>query len=209
MAQTGASDVKKLLDAEAGVFDRMKGRPPEGGQESAPGPRAQYRSLKKFGADNKIETSTPNPAALPQVPREPAGAATRSLQSRTVVIPEAAPGAEAPGVTEVHRFDYELGRSFTTVIDSATGKALSIEESAETVAPLSSLERARALSLARAANGEIDKIVTEAGEGKYHVVALLNSGAGKGSRKILLWVERPKISPRVVVDLVAGSVAAR
>lgn len=154
------------------------------------------------------------------------GFKTQSLQTKPSLPPPVlgnsqadvtllgAPGHVSENMTRraiVSRFDYLTGISVSTVVDLDANRVLDVDTSRDKPAPLSVAEFERAKTIASEANVAFRQAL---GTGKpetldYNVLVLVDSKTTSptyGHRLVLLSIEKPTSSPRLLVDLSKGVV---
>jgi hypothetical protein len=127
----------------------------------------------------------------------------------------------APGLVEsdahrravVTQFDYVTGLLVTVTVDLDAKKVLDVKVARDKPAPLSAAEFSHALDLAIANNSDLKRLASEFGRDKLGVeivtpVDSRKSSPRYGHRLILLWVETPQPSDRVMVDLTTDQVSS-
>lgn len=170
------------------------------------------------GARSRARTArsgsvTPSPG-LPALARTRAGGEGRSIVSGVTRLgsPGTTPGAaktRAAPMAEraiVTRYDYASGVTTRTTVDLATGTALHTREDVNYPTPLAKEELDRAVTLARGAVPEFDAIVKSSTPETLEILHLAPvdtdpSSPRYGHRLVVLWIDKPKRSDKVLVDL--------
>lgn len=127
-----------------------------------------------------------------------------------------APGlveSDAPRRAVVTQFDYLTGLLVTVTVDLDAKKVLDVKAARDKPAPLSAAEFNHALDLAIANNADLKRLATEFGRDKLGVEIIMPVDSRKtspryGHRLVLLWVETPQPSDRVMVDLTTDQVGS-
>lgn len=195
---------------------------------------AQERQLRPLTADElatamQLERQAVPEASLPMASRPLSSPFSSQLQSLDKVFspttvkqtdPDVtllgAPGllqSDSPRRAIVTRFDYLTGLAVTTTVDLDAKKVLDVTVARDRPVALSSAEFNRAVDLAISNNPNIRQLATEFGRDKLGFDALvpvdgLKTSPRYGHRLVLLWVETPRPSTRVMVDLTTEQVSS-
>jgi len=147
--------------------------------------------------------------ALPGLNETVAGKAGKTVIIREAVAPHlsgferAAPGL--PRRAFVMRYDYATGVTTRTLVDLDAEKVIDLKAEANYPTPLAKEELDRALELARAASPELDKLLKDhPTDRELQVLVPIDNAPTSpryGHRLAILWLEVPKATNRILVDL--------
>jgi len=185
-----------------------------GSSQGLSGP-LQKRAVE-IEAAARAQAESARVAGAVQEPGLPNLANTRAGQTRKSVVTGVTPAGSSsttPRVAArsgqraiVTRYDYATGVTTRTTVDLDTGRTLHVRKDVNYPTPLAEEETQQALALARRAVAGIDTIVRSATPQTLDVSYMvpLNSDPSSpryGHRMVVLWVEKPTRSEKVLVDL--------
>lgn len=193
-ASRGLSQAQELRALEIEASSRGSARIAREDQEQGLSGLASTRAGK---ADKSVR-----PLVVPIEPAdaEPAGeGAARSIK------------AQASQRAVVMRYDYATGVTTRTTVDLATGEALHVRQDVNYPTPLAREEFAEAVTLARRAVPEFDSVMKSARPQALRIghLAPINTNPSSpryGHRLVVLWIEEPVATARVLVDLSTNEV---